>query len=223
MKQHGFARRADFELVEATKSTLTYRLQASETTRLQYPFDFVLTRQYQLLGGVLEVHTEVVNSSKQVMPFSIGEHPGFSLAWGVGDQIEDYRLEFEKAETIDTTLLDSNHLVSRTTERVLTNEQVLPLRRDLFDRDALIFLKLASRKISLCSCKHKNRLTVEFPGYPYLGIWAKPGAPYVCIEPWYGHADTAWHDGQLKHKAGIIQLNAGETFSCLWRVSVVDG
>ena len=223
MSQHGFARDMDFELVEASECALTYRLQATAATRKQYPFEFSLIRHYRLAGDVLEVSTEVTNPGDKVMPFSIGEHPGFALNWREGDRVEDYALQFEKSERLDTHLLDSNGLVSDQTERVLANKTVLPLRRDLFDRDALIFLKIRSKKVKLCSRRHSRNLTVEFPGYPYLGIWAKPGAPFVCIEPWYGHADPANHDGEILNKPGIIKLEPGATFACVWRVVVSAG
>jgi galactose mutarotase-like enzyme len=220
MNPHGFARDMDFELVEASGESLSYRLQASQATRKQYPFDFTLLRHYRLSGAVLEVACEVMNTGTALMPFSIGEHPAFALNWGVGDRVEDYALQFEKPERLVAHLLDSNGLLTTQTERMLANKRVLPLRSDLFDRDALIFLKLNSSRVSLCSRRHARRVTVEFPGYPHLGIWAKPGAPFVCIEPWYGHADPASHDGQLLHKPGIITLEPGKSFSCAWRVGI---
>lgn len=220
MKQHGFARDLDFELAQATETALRYRLRPSEATRRQYPFEFVLSREYVLADDVLTVVTTVTNAGGTVMPFSIGEHPGFSLAWGAGDQIEDYYLEFGETETLDSVLLDSDGLLSSRTVRVLTGERILPLHRDLFARDALIFLRLNSSRITLASRRHARRLTVEFAGYPCLGIWAKPGAPFVCIEPWYGHADTSNHDGYLVHKPGIIKLQPGCTFTCQWQVKV---
>lgn len=220
MPPHGFARDMDFELVEASGAALSYRLQASLETRRHYPFDFTLLRHYRLAGSLLEVASEVTNTGAGLMPFSIGEHPAFALSWGAGDRVEDYALQFDKPERLVTHLLDSNGLLTTLTERILADKRVLPLRRDLFDRDALIFLKLNSSRISLCSRKHSRRLTVDFPGYPYLGIWAKPGAPFVCIEPWYGHADPANHDGQLLHKPGILTLEPGKSFSCAWRISI---
>ena len=221
MKPHGFARDLDFALVEATETVLSYRLQASPETRKQYPFDFTLMRHYRLAGGMLEVTNEVTNTGSSVMPFSIGEHPAFALNWGAGDRVEDYALKFEKAERLDARFLDSDGLLSGQTERILSNHNVLPLRGNLFDRDALIFLKIRSQNVSLCSRRHSRRVTVEFAGYPYLGIWAKPGAAFVCIEPWYGHADPAGHNGDIMNKPGIIKLEAGTSFSCSWRVSVI--
>ncbi|MEI6516155.1 MAG: aldose 1-epimerase family protein [bacterium] len=222
MKQHGFARDLAFEPLAASEDALSYRLQASPETLKRYPFNFALIRHYRLRENVLEVVTEVTNSGPTEMLFSIGEHPGFGLNWGAGDKVEDYALQFEKPERLDTVLLDSNHLLSAKTERVLSNERVLPLRSDLFDRDALIFTKIKSRAVKLCSRRHSRSLTVEFPEYPCLGIWAKPGAPFVCIEPWYGHADPVGHDGQLVHKPGIIKLQPGLVFSCVWRVVVSE-
>lgn len=125
-----------------------------------------------------------------------------------------------KKEPLFTFLLDSSHLVSQVTEQVHTDGRQLPLRKDLFDRDALIFTGLKSKRISLCSRKHQRRLTVAFPGFPDLGIWAKPAAPFVCIEPWYGHADTPAHDGVLLNKPGIIRLDPGSVFNCSWTIQV---
>ncbi len=223
MKPHGFARDMDFELVDSTASSLTYQLQSSPATQVQYPFDFSLKRHYGLSGNVVEITTEVTNRGEKVMPFSIGEHPAFALNWGAGDKVEDYALKFEKPERLNMRLLDANGLLTDQSERILSNKNVLPLRRDLFDRDALIFLKLKSQRVSLCSRRHPRGVTVEFAGYPHLGIWAKPGAKFVCIEPWYGHADPANHDGELMNKPGIIRLDPGQVFSCVWRVEVKTG
>ncbi len=218
MAPHGFARDLNFELVEASEKVLSFKLQSTPVTRKQYPFEFSLLRHYRLTDGILEITTEVFNTGTGVMPFSIGEHPGFALNWGAGDKVSDYALKFEKAEKLDTHWLDSNGLLSDKSERILSNKNVLPLRSDLFDRDALIFLKVRSKQVRLCSRRHSRRVTVEFPGYPYLGIWAKPGAPFVCIEPWYGHADPAQHDGELMHKPGLIMQDPGTSFSCVWRI-----
>lgn len=223
MKQHGFARNLVFEEVSVGETSLIYRLRSSPETLSQYPFEFVLTREYRLDGERLEVVTDVANAGTGVMPFSIGEHPGFSLAWRKGDRIEDYYLEFDQPEWEEAVLLDERGCLSARTVPVITGRHVLALRRDLFNQDALIFTKLNSRTISLC-CQHDSRrVVVDFPGYPCLGIWAKPAAPYVCIEPWYGHADPAGHNGELMSKPGIIRLDPGARFTCRWGVKVLPG
>ena len=220
LESHGFVRDMNFELAQKGDSGLTFRLEPTSHTRLAYPFEFVLDVSFQLEEECLSVEYKVINGGETEMPFSIGAHPAFSLEWGVGDQIEDYFLEFEKKETIDTRHLDENKLLSNETERVLTNENILPLKKDMFIRDALILLDIESTKVSLASHNHSNRVTVEFPGFPYLGIWAKPSAPYVCIEPWHGYVDPADTDGVLLKKPGIIKLAPNDTFTCVHRILI---
>ena len=221
MKIHGFARDCDFELAQRTSNRLGFKLLPTSATRKVYPFDFELWVRYGLVGNVLDVEYEVVNNGREIMPFSIGAHPGFALSWGKNDKIEDYYLQFERAETVDTHFLDDNHLLSSETKRVLQNQKKLALTKNMFYRDALIFLDLKSTKVSLCSDKHAKKLTVEFPGFPFLGIWAKPAAPFVCIEPWFGHADPADADSLIVNKPGIIKLRGGRSFRCTHRI-VVD-
>ena len=52
-----------------------------------------------------------------------------------------------------------------------------------------------------------------FEGFPYLGIWTKPNAPFLCIEPWCGLADNANHNGNIEEKEGINLLQPQEVFS----------
>jgi galactose mutarotase-like enzyme len=222
LKQHGFARDMDFSLVEEKADRLCWELVASPQTMLRYPFDFSLRVTYGLSNGSVEIVYEVHNNGRSVMPFSIGGHPGFALTWEKDDRIEDYFLEFEKPETLLAHLLDENHLLSEQTRPVPLTERQLPITKDLFDQDALILLEYHSEKIHLRSQKSPNSLTVELAGFPYLGLWAKPGAPFVCIEPWHGHVDPASHtDGQIMNKPGIIKLEPGRRFSCTHRI-VID-
>jgi galactose mutarotase-like enzyme len=222
MGQHGFARDSAFELAEQTESMLLYRMKSDETTRKMYPFEFELSVRYSVVAATLFIQYEVINLSAEVMPFSIGAHPAFSTELCKGDDVEDYCLAFSCAETADARLLGADHLLSTQVERVLDGERVLPLTRDMFLRDALIFLDLKSESISLRSRRHDKSLTVEFPGFPHLGIWAKPAAPYVCIEPWHGYVDPEGHDGVLAHKPGIIMLEPGESSSCAHTIRI-DG
>lgn len=220
LNQHGFARDMDFEFVKEDETGLSCQLHSTAETKKAYPFDFSLLIHYRLRGNAVEVHYQVENKNGCIMPFSIGAHPAFALNWGNGDRIEDYFLEFEQKETADTRHLDKNSLLSDETERVLDNGAVIPLKKNMFERDALILLDLISEKIHLCSYRHKHKVTVEFPDFPYLGIWAKPGASYVCIEPWFGYVDPARTDGVLMNKPGIIRLDPHAVFSCSYKIII---
>jgi galactose mutarotase-like enzyme len=213
---HGFARDMDFSLIEKNETSLVYQLLPTAETRARYPFEFELRITYQLCGNCLSVEYAVRNTGVSVMPFSIGAHPAFNLH----GPLEECFLEFEKPETLNASVLSTKGFLTGETTPVLNNSNLLPLTKTLFDRDALIFLNAKSEKITLGAKNSSRRLTVEFPGFPQLGIWAKPGAPFVCIEPWYGTADPEQPYGDIMNKPGIQLLPAGGTFICAHRICI---
>ena len=215
---HGFARDMDFALIERSSSDLVYQLLPTAETRKSYPFEFDFRIAYHLTGQTLSIKYSVKNGSKGTMPFSVGAHPAFMLP----GPIDECVLEFGKKETLYARLINSKGLLSNETVPVLKDSNILPLSKTLFDRDALIFLDMASDRITLSTKNSSRRLTVEFPGFPQLGIWAKPGAPFVCIEPWYGHADPEQPYGDIMNKPGIRQLPAGVTFTCEHRILIKE-
>lgn len=220
LSQHGFARDKEFELVQQSADELIYRLVQDEETLACYPFAFTLDTEYKLAGNRLEITHRVSNPSDEKLLFSIGAHPGFSCAWSEGDALEDYYLEFEKNETLNRDQVVDGLLAS-SNEPFLENERMIPLTADLFDEDALVFHGAASDSLTLCCRNATQRLRVSFPGFPDLGIWAKPGAPFVCIEPWYGFAAPVWWDDVLRHKPGIISLEPRRTFNCTYAIVIL--
>lgn len=70
----------------------------------------------------------------------------------------------------------------------------------------MVFDKLASR-----SLVYGEKVRVTFPRLPHLGIWTKPGAGYICIEPWQGYASPEGFDGELADKPGMISIAPGAT------------
>jgi galactose mutarotase-like enzyme len=219
MRQHGFARDSRFSPTVVEPQSLRYRLEDSPATRDLYPFEFVLDIVYRLRGLSVEITYEVTNPGRTQLLFSIGAHPGFALSWEAGDAVEDYFLEFERPENVDTWV-SQDGCISDSHEPLLRGDNRLPLTRHSFDRDALVLTEHESRSVTIGHRRSSRRLTVEFNGFPALGIWAKPGAPFVCIEPWFGHADTVGSAGRLEEKPGIVRLGPGEQFACTHRISL---
>jgi galactose mutarotase-like enzyme len=218
MKQHGFARDQDFSVVDQTKTQITFGLTASPTTQEQYPFNFVLDIRYTLRGRELEVAYTVINRDQTVMPFSIGAHPAFYCPAQQDQQWQEYHLVFEEPETLERHLLDSG-LRTGETKRLLTNEKVLPLHRQLFEADAIIFKHPTSERVSIVrQSDSQPMVTVQFAGFPYLGIWQKVGADFYCIEPWYGLADATDASGDFTEKEGIQKLSPDEQFEAAHRI-----
>lgn len=221
MGLHGFARNNEFKKSGDSDEHLSFTLEDSEKTRGMYPFKFNLNVLFRLSAETLEVTYEVINRDKKVMPFSIGAHPAFAFSWGEDDRLEDYYIQFNKKENAGIYKLDENFLLSEQPSATIANTDILRITKEIFDEDALIFKELESDTATLRSDRHSRKVQVEFPGFPHLGIWAKPSAPYVCIEPWHGHADPSGYSGDIMEKPGIIKLQPGKQFSCRHRIKVI--
>ncbi len=218
LPQHGFARDMEFTILSESKEEIVLSLVYSEETLKKYPYKFELQIRYSLKGRKLTVGYKVINLQDSILYFSLGAHPGFNCPLNKEEQYEDYFLEFSKAETLNLSVLKDG-LISHEEIPYLNQEKTIPLSYELFKNDALVFKNYKSDSISL---KHKIKGEVfkfHFAGYPFLGIWSKPG-PFVCIEPWYGIADFTDHNGVLEQKTGIQSIEAGNEFNCEWAVEI---
>lgn len=213
LPQHGFARTSDFWLVDATNNALTFALESNAATLKMYPYRFRLEISYELAGNEIKFIWKVRNVDDKTIYFSIGAHPAICCPIAYRENFTDCYLKFNKPEKSARLLLTANGLSH---ERIPTLDGTeLDLNYDLFKGDALIFDDLKSDEISVCSRKSHKSLTVRAKGFPYWGIWTPDcgGAPFVCIEPWHGHADYVDFDGDFKDKEGINALDVGETFT----------
>jgi galactose mutarotase-like enzyme len=62
---------------------------------------------------------------------------------------------------------------------------------------------------------------MHFDGFPYTGLWSKPsGAPFICIEPWFGMADVIGHDQDIMQKKGMLMLEPQMTFTSEYMIKI---
>ncbi|QNF34248.1 aldose 1-epimerase family protein [Adhaeribacter swui] len=221
LPQHGFARDFPFVLESKIENALTFLLEQSKASLANYPFNFRLYIRYQLDENALTVSYRVENPNSHDLYFSLGAHPGFTCPLFPKEQFSDYYLELEQPENLERYLLDAG-LQNGATEPVpLENKKQLPLTYELFEKDAIVLKNLKSRKISLRSRNHEHGLDFLFPNYPYFGIWTKEkNAPFICLEPWHGIADSVNSSGELTQKEGIIMLPPGQDFTCAYTIVV---
>lgn len=221
MPKHGLIRGSDKpELIEETNSSLTFRFHWDEDSYRLFPFKFSFESTFLIGDNVITVTHKVTNLDDIELPYNFGEHPAFNCPLFEGEQYEDYHIELERTETSETHLINDKGLLTGETLPCLDNSNKIALHKKLFDRDALIFNDLRSRKASLVSKDHGPVLTVDFPGYPYLGIWAKPAAPFVCIEPWHGITDHVDSDHDFLKKDQLIILQKGTSRSHSYSITI---
>ena len=222
LPQHGLARVRDFEMIEQTKNSISFELKYSEDTLKIYPFKFSLIIKYTLNDINLSIDYIVKNLDNKEMYFSIGAHPAFMCPIE-NDKFDDYYFEFNEKENASIMQLVGPGYFSKEEKPYLKNENIINLSTDLFKNDALVFKNLKSNKISLKSKNHKKYLEFDFGEFPYLGLWTKDtGAPFVCIEPWFGHADFDGFNGEFMDKAAIQSLMPNKEFHCNYNISFFE-
>lgn len=217
LSRHGFARNEPFSLVEDGPGRLIFRLCENENTLQNYPFRFILEISYALQDNSVHITYCVQNPDKDDIYFSIGAHPAFKVPLKENENYTDYFLEFSRDENAERWLLDKGLLVK--SEKFL-NGRTLPLSKELFHSDALVFKGLKSDKIFLKNKCNDHSLEFNTGNAPYFGIWAAKDADFICLEPWWGIADSVNSSGKLGIKEGINKLEGECFFSAEWSVAV---
>ena len=215
LPRHGFARDLEFKIVYQTENEVIFSLSSDENTAKLFPFKFELQMHYILIDATLKLSYSVKNLDNKTLPFSIGAHPAFALPF----EFENYSLQFEHQETLKSCTLENDLLSDKTFEIKLENKN-LPLSYSLFANDALIFKTLKSKFITIVETENPI-LKISFSDFENLGIWTKPNAKFICIEPWLGYSDTIHSNGNLSEKDGIQIVKENQTFCCSFSIEIL--
>ncbi|MDM8160239.1 hypothetical protein QUH73_10475 [Labilibaculum sp. K2S] len=119
-------------------------------------------------------------------------------------------------------MIIDNGLIGQEGKLILDENDRIELAPDLFAKDALIFKNLKSSFVQLKSKNSNFSLKVSLDDFPYLGLWAKPNAPYVCIEPWIGIADSYDSSREFSEKEIIQSLDSGKTLSAAYSIEITE-
>jgi galactose mutarotase-like enzyme len=202
MKQHGFARDHVFTLYSQDQNSLAFELKETKDTLEHYPYKFSLIIKYTLEKNNLTISYKVSNFSEKTMPFSIGGHPAFNMTQNSYLVFNERQLKSYQVESRG---------INKKEKIIELQKGQLPLKQSTFEKDALIFKDIYDVKF----VQENHSIHLLCDGFPYLGVWSKPsGAPFVCLEPWYGLGDLIDHDKNIYHKEGINTLDSKQNFNC---------
>lgn len=219
MTQHGFARDRRFAWEEAGPASCRLSLADDAETRARYPFAFRLELAFEVERDSLTVRHRLTNPGTEILPASLGAHPAFRWPLADGVAKEAHELLFEKDEPAPIRRVEGG-LLSPAAEPSPIRGRRLPLSEGLFAADAVILDRPASRSVRY-GAPGAPSVTVSWEGFTELGVWSKPdGAPFLCIEPWHGHASPAGFDGPFVGKPGLMHLAPGEVRELSYRVAV---
>jgi galactose mutarotase-like enzyme len=220
--KHGFIRNNKaLESKIIGENCIEFRSKYTEETLRNYPFKYEFIIRYVLRdNGVKIEHTIINHDEKYPLYFSLGGHPGFNCPFFENEKYEDYFIEFEVPESDETWLVSKEGLIENESIPFLKNAKTLPLHPELFAKDALIFKHLKSNTIALKSKNHSIELNMDISEFEYLGLWAKPNAPFVCIEPWLGISDAVTTNQDFTQKEGIQRLGGGEKKVISFKINI---
>jgi galactose mutarotase-like enzyme len=208
MPKHGFARHSTFAVVDVQPRSAIFRLSASDQTRPLYPFEFQLDLEFALDGPKLAIAATVANLGDAPMPASFGFHPALRWPLPFDRPRAEHRIVFEKDEPAPIRRIDADGLLTPQPHPTPVTGRTLALRDDLFVDDALIFDRLQSRR-AVYGAESGPQLAVDFQDFAELGVWTKPGAGFICIEPWAGMADPKGFAGDFRNKPGVFEVAPG--------------
>jgi galactose mutarotase-like enzyme len=221
MARHGFARLSAFDVILRKAAHCTFRLRSNRETRAQYPFEFELRLDYEVIGRALLIRASISNTGADLMPSSFGFHPAFR--WPLAGNLSkaDYSIMFDQPEN---ALVERpvNGLLSGTPRPSPVVGRRLELEDAIFEEGAFIFDRLESRRVVYGASRGPS-IAVTFDGMPNLGIWSKPGAGFVCIEPWQGYASPKDFDGELRDKPGMMLIEPGAMRQLEVRIEIESG
>ena len=215
MSQHGFARDMDFEEISKTENKHHYMLKYNEGTLKKYPYKFELHVIYEIIGDTLTVTYKVKNIDDKKIYFGLGGHPAFNCDYSNGE----YEIAFSENEDKIEFLKLKNGLIDTEKAQNILQDNKIYLKEDTFDNDAVIMKNLKSNKVILQNHETNQKiLEFDFTGFPYLALWSKKGAPFVCIEPWQNTADRIDSTQIYKDKENIIELLKDKEFECKYSI-----
>lgn len=203
MPKHGYVRQLEWSLESCTDTSVVFLMTAKHPG---FPFDYQLRASYELFDNALSVTYRVTNCADRAIWFGLGAHEGYATPGG----LENYAIEFDEPECLANHVLEGN-LIRKEPVVIAEETRRLELKPEFFAVDALVFPALRSRGVTLVSSLHNRKLRVTFPEHDVLMLWSRPGADYICIEPWINAPDYVDSDMQIDHKPGCLCLKSGKT------------
>lgn len=219
MLQHGFIRDMEFEPVTKLDNFHSYVFKSNKKLIDKFPYEFSVYVTYRLYENELTTIYKVVNEGDTDMPFGIGSQPAFKID---ADKLqnEQYYLEFEdEEEKIHFLYLIDGLVGTEYAKNIMDDKRRITITKDFFKNDTVIMQGLTSKRVSLKEKgTEKKLLTVDFREFPYLAIWSKRNAPFICICPWKTIPDKVNFDGVFRKKTNIILLPPRQEYECKYTV-----
>jgi galactose mutarotase-like enzyme len=160
MGQHGFGRNRPWSLEEERADEVRLRLVNDEATRAEFPFGYEADLLVALQPRGIEVKLRVQNTGERSVPLSPGWHPYFRCPAAKKAGVTGSVDGFTRDELGDEKEFDFG------------------------------LVPPASGKTAF-EVPELGTLRVEFsPSMRHMQFWSLPGKDFICLEPFFGAANT---------------------------------
>lgn len=217
LTQHGFARDRRFRVIAGDARSCRMLLEDDAESRQAYPFGFRLEIEYRIEAATLSVRYTVSNPSSTVLPASLGAHPAFIWPLDPGIAADAHEIVFAEPEPAPIRRV-RNGLLRPDTEPTPIHGRHLPLHAGLFADDAVILEAPASRSLRYGVAGGPG-LHIGWDGFSQLGLWSRPGAEFLCIEPWSGLASPEGFEGEFETKPHLMLIPPGQARHASWTLT----
>lgn len=213
LPKHGLMRTLTWTVADRRADRVRLEYASTVATFHTFPFAFRLAVTYRLEGRTVRADFEVENPGAAPLHFQLGGHPGFNLPdWAEEHEVDGYL----HLEGQPRSLLRAGEQGCLEPERLplpALDDGLLPLRRDTFSHDALIFDSAQVTAATVLDRDRRPVVRVE-SGAPVWLFWSPAGmhAPFVCCEPWYGLCDYQGFAGDVSERPYIQHLPAHQTW-----------
>lgn len=213
MPKHGIIRGNDKLIFEKSRSSkCRFTLKSSVETLKSYPFQFSFSVEYTLVKNQLSMKYLIHNQDSAPMHFACGGHTAYSCPLGEGVKLSDYVLEFPGDVKLESNTMLASGLLSNEKREIKSSGKLLELSKNLFDKDFLIFSDFEYDWVRLRRKGSSKGIVVHFKDCPHLALWSKPGADFLCIEPWLGLPDFEDESTLLTEKRAHKIIQPDEHF-----------
>lgn len=219
MSSHGFARESRFDVVENNRTRCRLQLVDTPATRLSFPFAFRLDVSFVLDEATLGVAVEVANTGEVTLPCSFGLHPGFVWPLPGTAGLPHFVVLDDQAEPPARRLDDRGLMLPDIESPVFRNGR-LPLRSETFERGA-VFHEGGWGSVVRFGVANGPMVKLETRGFPNLGLWTRPGARFLCIEPCLGLPPIAGTGNPLDARPGTMLIPSGGQISAQTRITPI--
>ncbi len=207
MPMHGIARQGDFRVTRLDERGFSALFQPGDEARAAYPYDYEFSVSYRFEPLALFVELSLHNLDKKPILWSAGHHFYFTVPWSEGRSRADYVIAIPARATVRQ---DFEHGQLHIGPRLGPEESLA--NTDLTD---VFHTSLQSNVVVIGERGSDSRIRLRVgpdrvpPKSTVVVTWTPDeNAPFYCVEPWMGPANSP------EHKTGLYSVapSATQTF-----------